>query len=359
MDRQLRNLLILAGAALILVLLAFLALRRESSEGAHAYQPTEFLPRLALHLREVARIHIASKNGAFDVDFTPERGWTLPGHDNYPASFDEVHRTLVGLAALETLAPKTDRADWLHYIGLDAPPKGDGTAVTLYDDKGKVMAAIVTGKSEDIGDPSGATGLFVRKANQTQSYLASAPYVPHADPADWLDKDVLDLDSSRIAEVDIDPANGPSYEVRRALPSDADFSLTPLPKGRALASSAAPDTVADAATGFSFDDVARAENFDFSRASRLVTKSFDGLMVIMDTIQQDGAYWTRISARPLPGSMAHMAEVQKEAGAIDARAAGWAYKLPADKGQQLTTPLESLLLPPILKKGAQPGKPAL
>jgi hypothetical protein len=346
MDRRLRNLLILGGAALVLVLLAFLALRRESSEGAHAYQPTEFLPRLALHLREVARIHIVSRSGgAFDVDFTPEKGWTLPGHDNYPASFDEVHRTLVGLAALETLAPKTDRADWLHYIGLDSPPKGDGTAITLYDDKGQVMAAIVTGKSEDIGDPSGATGLFVRKANQTQSYLASAPYVPHADPADWLDKDVLDIESSRIAEVDVDPANAPSYEVRRALPSDADFSLTPLPKGRSLASSAAPDTVADAATGFSFDDVTRARNFDFSSASRLVTKTFDGLMIIMDTVQQDGAYWTRISARPLPGSMAHMAKVQKEAGAIDARAAGWAYKLPADKGAQLTTSLESLLLP--------------
>jgi hypothetical protein len=353
MDRRLRNLFCLGGAALVLVLLAVLALRRESSEGAHAYRQTGFLPRLAMHLREVARIHIVSRGGAFDVDFTPDRGWTLPGHDDYPASFDEVHRTLVGLAALQTIAPKTDRADWLHYVGLDAPPKGDGTAITLYDDKGHVMAAIVIGKSEDIGDPSGATGLYVRKADQTQSYLASAPYVPHADPADWLDKNVVDLDSSRIAEVDIDPASGPSYEVRRALPSDADFSLTPMPKDRALASSAAPDTVADAATGFSFDDVARAGDFDFSGASRLVTKTFDGLMVIMDTVQKDGAYWTRISARPLPGSMAHMAKVQKEAGAIDARAAGWAYKLPAYKGEQLTTPLESLLLP----KG-QPAKSA-
>ena len=43
---------------------------------------------------------------------------------NYPADFDEVRHTLIGLAALETIEPKTARADWLHYVGLDTPPKG-------------------------------------------------------------------------------------------------------------------------------------------------------------------------------------------------------------------------------------------
>ncbi|HEY5347988.1 MAG TPA: DUF4340 domain-containing protein [Rhizomicrobium sp.] len=351
-DARLRRLGLLAAAALLLVGLAVFALHRETSEGARAYQPTEFLPGLAAHLGEVARIHFASKNGAFDVDFTPERGWTLPGHDDYPASYDEVHRTLVGLAALQTLEPKTARKDWLHFLGLDAPPQGGGTAITLYDDKGHVMADVITGNTEDIGDPSGETGLYVRKANSTQSYLASAVYVPHGDAAAWLDKNVLDIDPARIAEVDVDPASGPSYELRRAIPTDSDFSLSPVPRGHE-ADPAALGGVADAVTGFAFDDVAPARDFDFSQASRLVTKCFDGLMILTGTIQKDGATWVVISARPLPGSMTHMEAVQKEAGAIDARAAGWAYRLSADKAAQFTTPLESLLMPK-----PQPGKPA-
>jgi hypothetical protein len=344
-DLRLRNLGVLAAVSLLVILLAVFAVHRESRQGAQVYKPTELLPGLAAHLRDVARIHIASKKGDFDILFTPEKGWTLPGHDNYPASYDMVHHTLVSLAALETIAPKTDRASWLHYIGLDAPPKGDGTAITLYDDKNHVLAAIIAGHSEDIGDPSGATGLFVRKANSTQSYLASAVYVPPNAPADWMDKDVLNLDSSRIAQVDVDPAKGPSYEVRRDKPSDADFTLSPIPKGRSVSDVTAPDGVADALANFSFDDAARAGTLDFSNATRLVTRTFDGLMVIAQTIQKDGAYWTTLSARPIPGSMKAMQKAQKEARAIEAKTNGWAYKVPAYSGVQLTMPLESLLKP--------------
>lgn len=344
-DRRLRNLGVLAGVSLLVALLAVFALYRESAQSSRTYEPTEFLPGLAGHLRDVARIHIASKKGVFDVTFTPEKGWTLPGHSNYPASYDAVHHTLVSLAALETIAPKTDRANWLHYIGLDAPPKGAGTAITLYDAKNHVLAAIIAGHSKDIGDPSGTTGLFVRKANSTQSYLASAVYVPSNDPADWMDKTVLDLDSSRIAQVDVDPAKGPSYEMRRDKASDADFTLSPIPKGRSISDVTAPDGVADALAGFSFDEVARASDFDFSDATRLVTRTFDGLMVIAQTIRKDGAYWTRISARPISGSMKGMQKAQKEANAIEAKANGWAYRVPAYSGVQLTMPLESLLKP--------------
>ncbi len=46
----------------------------------------------------------------------------LPGRNDYPASYETVNKTLVGLAALQTIEPKTSRPDWLHYIGLDAPP---------------------------------------------------------------------------------------------------------------------------------------------------------------------------------------------------------------------------------------------
>ena len=51
-----------------------------------------------------------------------------------PASFEQVNRTVVGIASLQALEPKTSRADWLHYLDLDAPPKGNGVLITLMDD---------------------------------------------------------------------------------------------------------------------------------------------------------------------------------------------------------------------------------
>src|SRR5438067_2255825 len=122
-DHRRRNLVFLAGAAILSVLLAILALHEQASELAPKYAPETFLPGAASEIKDAAKIHIASQKGAFDVTRT-SAGWIIPQRGKYPASFEQVQKTLVGLAAFETIEPKTARPDWFHYVDLDAPPKG-------------------------------------------------------------------------------------------------------------------------------------------------------------------------------------------------------------------------------------------
>lgn len=343
-DPRRRNLAVLAGVAILSLLLALGALWRQSSFGEHAAAAEQFFPGLAKDIRTAAHIHVASKAGAFDVVFVPEKGWVVPERANYPASFELVQRTLVGLAALQTIEPKTARPDWLHFLGLDAPPQGDGILIAVTDDKGHDLAALIAGKSEDIGDPSGATGLYVRHPKENQAWLVRSVLDPRAAIADWLNKTVLDVDRSRIKEVDVDPAGSPSFVLERALPSDPDFTLSPIPAGRSVADPAAPDGVAAAVTGFGFDDVAPAQGkIDLTNpttVARVVTKTFDGLIVTVN-VQRIGAdYWASLFAEGAKPDAA------KEAAAINAHAAGWAYKLPGFKGQLFMTTLDSLLKAP-------------
>jgi hypothetical protein len=343
-DPRRRNLTVLGAAAFVAVLLALGALWQQAQMGKPAYEPEQFFPGFARQVRDAAQIHIESKaGGAFDVTFTPDKGWVLPGRSDFPASFDLVRRTLVGLAALQTIEPKTARPDWLHYIGLGAPPAGDGIAITVRDDKGHVLASLIAGKSEDIGDASGATGLFVRRPNENQSWLVRSVLDPRASLSDWIEKTVLDVDRARIQEVDVDPAGSPSFMVRRAKPSDPDFALSPLPAGKSVSDSTVPDGVASAITGFGFDDVRNARELDFSNqatTARVVTKTFDGLKVTVNVQRQGSDYWAVVSADALSPDAA------KEASAINAHASGWAYKLPAYKGQLFMTTLDSLLKTP-------------
>jgi hypothetical protein len=210
-DPRRRNLVVLAVLALVLVVLAVLALVHQSREFAPHHAPHAFLPGLASEVRDVARIRIDSKSGTVDVLFKPERGWIVASHDDYPASFEKVHEVLVGLAALETIEPKTARADWLHYLDLTPPPNGNGVVITLEDGHGRTLVSVITGKNEDIGDPSGAVGLFVRRRNSNQSWLVRSVFSPKTTPIDWLDKQVIDVDTSKIQDANIDPLNGPSY----------------------------------------------------------------------------------------------------------------------------------------------------
>jgi hypothetical protein len=341
-DPRRRNLAILAGVALLALIAAWFGVHRRAAQVAPKYSETEFLPGFAAHIREAARIHIVSrKYGAFDIVFKPNKCWVLPVKNDYPASFDQVNRTLVGLAALETIEPKTARADWLHYIGLDAPPSGDGVAITVSNDHGRVLADIIAGKSEDIGDSSGAMGLFVRRPNQTQSWLARAAFQPRSNPFDWLDKTIIDIDSSRIQAANVDAPDGHSFEVHRENRSDPDFKLAVIPPGREMASDSAADGVATAISDLNFDDVKPARDIDFENAARTVTKTFDGVSVTTDVVKTGNEYWAEFGAMSTVANPA----IGREARAITMRVSGWAYKLPDYKGAAFMTTLESLLKP--------------
>jgi hypothetical protein len=342
-DPRRRNLALLAALAFFSVVFAAVALEWRASEVAPKYTPHAFFPGVAGRLDEVTRIRVVSKkNDAFDVVFVPMKGWVLPGRGNYPASFEEVRKTLVGLAALETIEPKTARADWFHYVDLDAPPQGDGVLISLADDRNRVLASLIVGKSEDVGDVSDNIALFVRQPGQTQSWLVLSPFTPRAAQSDWLKKNIVDVDRSRIQSVEVRPQAGPGYTVSRDKPADADFALVPLPRGRELTDSSAPDAVGSALADFSFTDVQPVGNFDFDgQAWRTVTHSFDGLIVNVDVVKQGSDDWARINAYALPGQP----DAAKEAREIDEAAQGWAFKLPAYKGAAFTTSLDSLLKP--------------
>jgi hypothetical protein len=87
--------------------------------------------------------------------------------------------------------------------------------------------------------------------------------------------------------------------------------------------------------------------FDFEHgAARLITKTFDGLIVSVDVLKQGDEVWARLFADSAPG----LPEAAKEANEINAHAAGWAFKLSAYEGAQFTASLDSLLKPAEAKK---------
>ncbi|MGD0189662.1 MAG: DUF4340 domain-containing protein [Rhizomicrobium sp.] len=353
-DPRRRNLSILAIAAVVLSILAVLALWAQEQELARHYVPRPLFAQLPHEVGagEITHLRIQSKKNTIDVVFRPDKGWVVASDGDYLASFEQVRQTIIGMAQMQTIEPKTSRAEWLHYVNLDAPPQGDGILISLTNEKGDVLASIITGKSQDIGDSSGAMGLFVRKPDTSQSWLVRSVFQPKADLGDWLDKQTIDVDRSRIQDVEVEPADGPAYEVRREKPSDEAFMLVNPPKGREVAYPGAADGVAAAIVGFAFDGVKPAREIDFSQhATRLVTRTFDGLTLTAATIQLGPDYWTVLSAEGAPNKP----DAQKEARTISNHVNGWAYKLPAYKGQLFMTTLESLLKP---LQTAQPSKPA-
>ncbi|HEY0301278.1 MAG TPA: hypothetical protein VGC36_08105, partial [Rhizomicrobium sp.] len=76
--------------------------------------------------------------------------------------------------------------------------------------------------------------------------------------------------------------------------------------------------------------------------ARVVTRTFDGLTVTVNAQRIGADVWATLFAAADPAKP----DAAKEAAAINARAAGWAYKLPAFKGQLFMTTLDSLTRAP-------------
>ena len=330
-DFRRRDLMILGGAALLSVLLAGVAVYQEAQATRTQFTPGEFLPGFSARVKDSARIHVVSHSGSFDVTYSAAKGWVLPAKGNYPADFNQVRHTLLGLAAMETVEPKTSRADWLGYLGLDTPPKGTGMEIVVSDAAGHDIAGVITGNSTQLDTGEGGTGLFVRHPGDNQSYLARTVFTPHGDLSDWVDTNVMSVDAARVNSITITPFSGAPYTVSREHSSDVDFKLDgpPSPKGL-TASTSQIDLVPQIVSGFAFTDVKPASALDFSKAAHLAAHTFDNQNIRMDAVKANGAVWVRISAQPDPGTPAMQ---KQEAAMINARAANWAYELATERGQ--------------------------
>ncbi len=350
MDRR-RKLIILGSAALVSVALAGVAMQQRAAQGESQFAPTAFLPGFSDNVKNAALIHVASNKGAFDVTYTAEKGWVLPDIGNYPADFEEVRHTLIGLASLQTIMPKTARADWLHHLSLDAPPKGAGTEITVKDAKGAVLASVITGKSEELGDSSGATGLFVRKPGDSQAWYARAVFAPHGDINNWVSTRSIELGTARLQEVAMTPPSGPAFTVSRPNPGEQIYNLAAAPK-KGMPNSIMINSIPYSVGTFSFTQVQPVAKIDFSKTSQAIARTFTGLLVSIDLTQQGPDVWAKVSASTAPGAAE---AVLQEAAAINARTGGWAYKLPPEKGRALTTDLAKIMTPP----PPPPGMPGM
>lgn len=350
-----RNLIILGAAALLSIVLAAAVLVERAAEGQPHFAPTEFLPGFADNVKNAASIHVAGHGGEFDVAFRGGK-WVLPGHGNYPADFDQVRHTLIGLAALQAIAHKTDRADWQHYVNLDTPPQGNGTEFIVKSASGQTLASLITGTTEQLGDPNGTIGLFVRHIGDNQTYLARSVFTPAGDLLSWVNTSVIDLGAARIQQVTVTPPRGKGYTVTRAKDSDLKFSLANRPK-TGTPNQQMIDAVPYAVSSFSLEDVQPVASVDFTAASHAVGKGFDGLVITVDIAPKGKDLWGRLTASTAPGASP---DAVKDAGQLNAKVSGWAYKLPAEKGKALITDLATIMTPvqpPPGQGGGMPGMP--
>jgi hypothetical protein len=319
---------------------AAFALQKRGAEASDGPAPGPLFPGLSDRVNDVASLSVTTSEGKVSIQRDGDT-WRVEERDGYPARFETVKTVLLGVADLQTLEPKTTRPELYGKLGLAEPTEtGSDTAqLTLVDAGGSAMASVLVGH---IGLQPNT--LYVRRAGDSQTWLARGAIAPERQPTGWMDREVLKLPATRLQKVTIAQADGETVVVSREKAEDTTWTIQNVPDDSEPKSAGQGRTVAASLESLSFDDVAKAESKPLPADERATAtfETFDGLRVVLTSGTADKKVWIAVQAA---ATDAADETVKKEAETLNTRLAPWVFEIPEYRGANLRRRLADLIKP--------------
>ncbi|HWE36840.1 MAG TPA: DUF4340 domain-containing protein [Isosphaeraceae bacterium] len=213
--RELRKTLLFVAGALLLTGMAAVRLPGRSGPGAFFDdQGKPFFPAftdpLACTGIEVVGFDAATAAPAtFEVKLDPAgKGWVIPSHHNYPADAkDRLKNTATGVIGLTKDTIRSDNPADHKALGVLDPKEsksvgteGLGKRIILTNKSDETLADLIIGK--EVPDRPGQR--FVRVPGKNRTYGVNLTLDLSTKFADWIETNLLKLDSSRVRRLVFD-----------------------------------------------------------------------------------------------------------------------------------------------------------
>ncbi|HEY4041463.1 MAG TPA: DUF4340 domain-containing protein [Rhodopila sp.] len=356
-------------AIALLVLLGILALAAGWYFGA-ATTPAErttvaagqlMFPDLAPKLKDVTRVDITHQGKQTVIRKRSDGSWGLASLHDYPVQEAKLRGVLTGLTELRLAEPRTSDPAEFSRLGVDDPNAAGSSAdlLQIADGTGKPIVAVILGHRRVRSQANVPDEIYVRRPDQNQSWLAEGSLQVDADPASWLDRNIMDIGQDRIASVVV----GDQALVFGR--QNGKFTLT-QPTEHPKLEDYKVDDVARALVKLTFQQVKADADAPGTEAGRAVFTTNDGLAVTVhvfhadkDGADKDGAnkdsankdVWARFTAA------AATDKAKPEADKLNGRLAGWTYQVNAWQEKSLVPTMDDLKAPEPQKPEPQKPEP--
>jgi hypothetical protein len=322
---------------------------KQPAAGGAPAAGTLMFPGLTSKLNGLKTVVIHSKDGDVNLDWDG-KVWTVRDRYAYPADVAKIASLVVQIAQMTKIEPKTkvsEKYDILH-VGNPKAEGSEARQVDLIGFNGHALASLVIGKRKfTLGTKEG--GVYVRRPNDPQSWLAVGNVDPGTRPQDWLAPHVLDIPDSAVQKVVLTPPDGARVILEKAGEADSGFHISNMPSGQQPVDDSVGHDVAGVLSALTLDDVAKADSGVFPK-DKVVTadfETFEGLRVTLETAEKDGNTWLKIRASAADSSEA----AAKAAADLAARIQPWIFQVPAYEVAPLKKHMSDFL-----KKPDKPSK---
>lgn len=336
-----KTLIVLGIAAAVAVVAALVVDHSRTPQSDVVARAGTLVPGLRDHVNEVTKLRFTGAGNQAVVTLERgDKGWTVAERGGYAADVGKLREFLLRVADATLLEQKTANRDRYAALGVEDITAADAQGV-LVDLEGLARPVRVV-----IGNYNGqgGDGTFVRRADETQSWLAKGTLTPEKDPAAWLVKDLESIAADRIAAVTLTHADGKSVRVAKPSAEESQFAIANIPKGRQPSSEYVANGLGSVLAELRLDDVAPvAELAPPESAVKARYATFDG--VVVDAVAWkvgDKAWATFAASLDAEAAGRHIDEAQAKAAAEHAAAlaaASKAVESEVDKPEPPAAPL--------------------
>jgi hypothetical protein len=297
-------------------------------------------PGLAAKLHDAAKLEITHQGKQTVIEKRSDGGWGVAAMHDYPIQDVKLRGVLTGLTELRLLEPRTSSPAEFARLGVDDPggAAASGDLVRLLDAGGQPIVSVIVGHRRVRSQGHVPDEVYVRRPEETQSWLAEGSLQADADASAWLDRDILNIGQDKIASVVV----GDDALVFGRV--DGKFTLT-RPAEHPKLEDYKVDNVARALETLTLQSVKADADAAGEAAGQAVFTTLDGLVVKVTLLHADKDVWARFA-------VSGPEKVKAEADRLSARLAGWSYQVPSWKEKSLVPAIDDL------KAAEPPAAPA-
>lgn len=367
-----RSLIVLAVVAVVVAVVAVFAVQDRESGTRHRVVGERLFPGLIERVNSVTSMEVTQGEDRYTIVRDGDV-WGLAEKGGYPAQFDMVKKTILGIAEVALIEAKTSKRDRLGELYLAEPDaeEGPGTRIALRGEDGAELAAMILGKAAR----GGGGRRYVRRAGEDQAWLAEVAVDIGAQPMDWVDKTMTKLRPDRLRRVSIThDDDGDDVVLEKTDKENSNFTVPVLPEGAKVKAAMEINGIVSALSFLNIEDVAPVADIAFEGETLVTTRyeTFDGLVITLTSVTVGDIVWARFEAAydaalaepveeapeedeaeaedgvELPPGMEEITaltaeDVQAEAAALTTKTAGWAFALPNFRAVHLRKKLTAMI----------------
>ncbi|MBM4103326.1 MAG: DUF4340 domain-containing protein [Planctomycetes bacterium] len=323
-----------------------------------------------LDVDQIAKITISGQKGEQKTTLSRNEGkFVIVEKDNYPAGVKKVNELVAQCLDIRTAELRTE--DPAFHKDLGVTEDSAKSVITLWDAENKPIVGILISESSEEN-----RGAYVRLASENKVYLTlNSPWIS-AVPMDYVDKEILKVNTGKIVEVTITDPNQHTYALQSKDGGQTITSPITLPTGKRLKESDCK-RVFNAPGGIQIEDVAAANKLEGLKLDRrYVCKLDDSTVYTFQLGEKDKKTWLAAAAQ-----FTDTVPVTKEKGVVESdeqlkakeakllardaadrfakKTAGWLFVIADYTAAELKKKIQDLVEDiPAEAKPADPNQPA-